>query len=435
MVGLILLLILNITFYTTQVYRHSEKETEFDNISRFFTNVNSITGVSNPKGKYSELFIYWLYGTGAAWADYDNDGDLDLYIINFERRNILYRNNGDGTFTDVTEEAGVGHNGMSLQPIWFDYNDDGLLDLFVATDFGISPLYRNNGDGTFTDVTEEAGLLKYGEGMGVDVGDFDNDGDLDIYVTNYDENYLWRNNGDGTFTDVAEELGVDDDNTGMGVHFFDFDNDGDLDLYITNGFMGESAKKSFKQKNVFYVNNGDGTFTELTEKAGLVNEAVGRGAAFGDYDNDGDVDIYVINVDSPSILYRNEVGNRSNWLIIRTVGTISNRDGIGAKVKVIAGNLIQIQTVISGSSYLCQNSLQLEFGLADHTMVDEIEIIWPSGIVQRLHDISANQIITIKEPQERLDACWLTHISSAAYKGGLDEWIESVPTNKIFVGL
>ena len=227
-----------------------------------FSDVTDIAGVSCTG-----------YSNGVAWGDYDNDGDLDLYVANLSEANVLYRNNGDGTFTDVTSEAGVGCTGYSRGVAWGDYDNDGDLDLYVANSDGANVLYRNNGDGTFTDVTDEAGVGCTGSSRGVAWGDYDNDGDLDLYVANfYEANVLYRNNGDGTFTMV-----------GAGV-----------------GCTGSS-----------------------------------KGVAWGDYDNDGDLDLYVANWDEANVLYRNN-GNLNHWLQIRLHGTISNRSAIGTKVKVIA---------------------------------------------------------------------------------------------------
>jgi len=325
-----------------------------------FTDVTSEAGVGCISHSY-----------GVAWGDYDNDGDLDLYVANYGA-NVLYRNNGDGTFTDVTSEAGVSCTGSSLGVAWGDYDNDGDLDLYVANHYEANVLYKNNGDGTFTDVTGAAGVGCTGSSYGVAWGDYDNDGDLDLYVTNYEANVLYRNNGDGTFTDVTSEAGVSCTGSSRGVAWGDYDNDGDLDLYVAN----------YNEANVLYRNNGDGTFTDVTSEAGVGCTGHSLGVAWGDYDNDGDLDLYVTN-DGANVLYRNNGdgtftmvgagvgctgssygvawgdydndghldlyvansganvlyrnnGNLNHWLQIRLHGTISNRSAIGTKVKVIA---------------------------------------------------------------------------------------------------
>jgi len=275
-----------------------------------FTDVTSEAGVSCTGSS-----------CGVAWGDYDNDGDLDLYVANFYEANVLYRNNGDGTFADVTSEAGVGYTGYSRGVAWSDYDNDGDLDLYVAN-YEANVLYRNNGDDTFTDVTDEAGVGYTGSSWGVAWGDYDNDGDLDLYVANYEANVLYRNNGDGTFTDVTGQAGVGCTGNSRGVAWGDYDNDGDLDLYVANYYGA----------NVLYRNNGDGTFTMVGAGVGCTGNS--RGVAWGDYDNDGDLDLYVAN-DEANVLYRNN-GNLNHWLQIRLHGTISNRSAIGTKVKVIA---------------------------------------------------------------------------------------------------
>jgi hypothetical protein len=394
---------------------------------------NNILYRNNGDGTFTDVtFEAGLQGyedshsAGAAWGDYDNDGDLDLFVANYgnikffriphytagetatsKEPSMFYRNNGDGTFTDVTIESGVKDEGTwALQPIWFDYNNDGFIDLFVATDIGISPLYRNNGDGTFTSVTKYVGLGQWVPGMGVDIGDIDNDGDLDIVQTNYGENYLWKSNGEGFFDlYLLDHFGY----ISMGVHMFDFDNDADSDIYIVNGYMGVSSLQRVDEPNIMLMNLGKTNYTDIcctgaskyeliSEEVGLINEVCGRGATFGDYDNDGDVDIYVINANAPNVLFRNDGGNRNNWIVIRLKGSTSNSYGVGAKVKVITGETQQTKIVICGSSYLSGNSLDLEFGLGQYPIIDSIEVNWPSGKNQIIPNIAGNQIFTITEP-------------------------------------
>ena len=430
------------------------------------------------------------YGAGCAVADYDNDGYLDLYVTNFGA-NVLYRNNGDGTFTDVTQHAGVGDNRWSLGCAFADYDNDGFVDLYVTnyidfhfethtkcTQKGVATycppesfegvpdtLYRNNGDGTFTDVTSSTGVYNEdGKGMGIVFGDYDNDGDSDCYVGNdAGENFLYQNKGDGTFTNVGWMAGVeadengdvqgtmgidfgDYDNDGLldliainyqqqtnalyrndngdfftdlsfaagmaeslpyvgwGVDFFDVDNDGDKDLLIANGHLQDTVEKyddttTYPQHNHLLINNGHGRFVNESMKAGsgLQSRRVSRGIATGDYDNDGDLDVLISNANDAAELLRNDGGNQGNWILIRTVGTRSNRAGIGTRIKIQAGDLIQIDEVRSGSGYLSQNDLRLHFGIGAHKRINRIEAKWPSGIVDIIRDVAPNQIITITE--------------------------------------
>jgi len=341
--------------------------------------------------------------------------------------NILYHNNGDGTFDDVTKKSGVvgsancpaiepegedesgfipvgGSFKWSFQPLWFDYNNDGLADLYVTTDSNFSPLYRNNGDGTFDDVTEAAGLCKFGTGMGVTAGDYDDDGDLDLYMTNTGENFFWQNNGDGTFSDVSYPTNTRDVfSLGWGTGFIDFDNDGDLDLYVTNGTIQGQLHNpliAVKKFDKLYRNNGDGTFDDASRSEGISGNDAKEATAFGDYNNDGFVDIMIISRQAEPIarhrLYQNQ-GNDNNWLTVRLVGTASNRDAVGAKILVSAGSKTQMREIISGSSFLAQNSLWQTFGLGNLTHVKRIEVRWPSGKVQILQDVGINQKISIVE--------------------------------------
>ncbi|HID11132.1 MAG TPA: CRTAC1 family protein [Candidatus Latescibacteria bacterium] len=432
------------------------------------------------------------YGIGCSVADYDNDGHMDIYVTNLGP-NKLYHNNGDGTFADVTDEAGVGDAGMGVGSVWLDYNNDGFLDLFVGNyidspieknrwcgirgirlfcsprvfDGAYDLLYRNNGDGTFTDVTKEAELYRNdGRDLGVVCLDYDNDGDMDIYVANdQTPNFLYRNDGDGTFAEVGLEAGVavsregieqagmgvdagDYDNDGdmdlivgnfqqeavvlyrnegggvfedvsfeagigmatlsyltFGIGFFDYDNDGYQDIFMANGHVHyEIAKvdpaQSYPQRDLLFHNNGDGTFTDVSRESGeyFRRKYVGRGTAFGDYDNDGDIDIFVVNSNQKAILLRNDGGNRNHWISLKLVGTRSNRNGIGARVKVWAGHLFQMDELKSGSSYACQDDLRMHFGLGKMARVDSIEIRWPSGVVQRLRGVKADQFLTVVEP-------------------------------------
>jgi hypothetical protein len=342
-----------------------------------FANVTEVAGVGDNEGS----------GLGVALGDYENDGDLDIYVANFDDgANVLYRNNGDGTFTDFTASSGVGHMASSSGCTFGDYDDDGDLDLYVVNSGAADVLYRNNGDGTFSDVTIAAGVAGPGKGENAAFGDYDNDGDLDLYLVNYYQpNVLYRNNGDGTFTDVATAAGVGYVAASMSAIFGDYDNDGYLDLYVAN--LGGA--------NILYRNNGDGTFADVTAVAGVGDEGASLGTAFGDYDHDGDLDLYVANSGQANVLYGNG-GNANHWLHVKTIGTTSNRDGVGARVKVVAGELSQIRQV-GGDSGRCMNSLLVEFGLGAYARADLVEIRWPSGMVQTFADVQADQVIIVQE--------------------------------------
>ncbi len=433
------------------------------------------------------------YGTGCGTADYDNDGDPDLYVTNFGE-NVLYRNNADGTFTDVTVHAGVGDSDRwSSSCTFVDYDQDGNLDLYVVNylDYDIGKdgewydtngrriysnprvyegvsdtLYRNRGDGTFTDVTQRAGVYNdTGKGLGVTCGDYDNDGRIDIYVANdTTPNFLYHNMGDGTFMDlgviagvaynedgVAEGgMGVDfgdynndgfldifvtnfsrETNTlyrnssngiftdftyiahlgdpsflklGFGTKFFDMDNDGDLDLFVANGHVystveSQSDTLEYAQTDQLFLNMKESPFLDVSEGSGTYfsMKRISRGAAFGDYDNDGDTDILVVNLNQKAVLLRNDGGNRNNWLKIKTVGVKSNRDGIGARIEVVTRSHTQIREVQAGSSYLSGHDLRLIFGLGAEAEAKEVTVTWPSGLEQTLADVEANQFLIITE--------------------------------------
>ena len=371
------------------------------------------------------------FGSGIAWGDYDRDGYLDLYIGNyieytkvpqgdevffpydfFGQANLLYLNKGDGGFINITDAAKVnGGFHLTLGVAAADYDADGDLDLYLANDTDQNILYRNDGELTFTNTNQPDARSRTGDirsGMGVAWGDYDADGDLDLFVTNWldENNVLYRNNGDGTFSDVSAQSGVFESGLGKtcwGTALFDADNDGDLDIFFSAGHIDPASWEAHGQPDVFLRNDGDGTFTDVSAAVGLRKSSpygVGRGVAVGDYDADGDSDLFIVNSGGKPMLLRNDGGNRQNWLQIRTVGTVSNRDGVGALVKVSAGDLHQIQQVAAGDSYLSQSSLALEFGLAHHEKVNQIVIKWSSGIVQTLTDIAVNQRLVVVEPVE-----------------------------------
>ncbi len=396
-----------------------------------FTDVTNKAGVGDPR-----------WSTGAAFLDYDNDGKLDLFVSNYVDFDLdhlpefgkgrtcqfkgvpvqcgprglpgagdsLYHNNGDGTFTDVSKKAGVsdpnGYYGLGV--ICSDFDEDGYVDIFVANDSTPNFLYHNNGDGTFKEIGFTSGTAVNESGseqgcMGVTVGDYDHDGKLDLFITNFDDEYniLYHNDGHNAFTDVsytAKLAEVSLPYVGWGTKFFDYDNDGWLDLFVVNGHA-YPQRDHYRQRELLHHNNRDGTFSEVAAQMGttLMQERVGRGAAFGDIDNDGDIDIVVNDLDGSPQLLRNDGGNSNNSVLIKTVGVNSNRDGIGARVKVVSGDLTQIDEVRSGGSYISQNDLRLHFGLEKRTTIDLIEVRWPSGVIDKITNLSANRILTIKE--------------------------------------
>jgi enediyne biosynthesis protein E4 len=436
------------------------------------------------------------YGMGVAVGDYDNDGNEDLYVTAYGG-NRLYHNNGDGTFSDVTEKAGVAGSGWSTSAAWVDLDNDGLLDLvvlrYIQWDFDdiwcgehkegyrsychpdtfkpIAPLvYHNDGNGHFTEVSQKIGMAKPGKGLGIAIADYDRDGHVDVVVTNDSmPQFLYRNRGDGTFEErgLLANMAVDADGhsyAGMGVDFADYDNDGLPDLVIDD---------LAQQVYALYRNNGDGSFTyssfatglermtllhsgwglrfidydndgwkdlliaqghdidtiELqyphlryrepmllarntghgfvdvsAESGNVFHQAwVGRGLATGDLDNDGRVDAVVTTNDGPAYVLYNETPTKNHWLILRLVGHRSNRDAIGAEVKAVTAKGAQYQTVTTASSYLSASDKRVHFGLGPETTVLTLEIRWPSGTVQTLKNVPANQILQIDEPQANVE--------------------------------
>ena len=424
------------------------------------------------------------YGMAVVAADYDNDGDTDLFVTNYGR-DTLYRNEGNGTFTDATESAGIGDTRWTVGATFFDYDRDGRLDLFVggyllfdpdyryyyAADAFPGPLsypgqrdtlYRNLGDGTFEDVTKAAGLgSPDGRAMGIAACDIDNDGDEDLYVANDGmENYLYRNRGDGSFENVALDTGTAFGQNGeatsaMGPEFGDFDADGLIDIFVPDMGYGclyrNTGKGWFEEKSArlgvaavlgqytswsgnfldidndgwldIFVVNGDAHHLEPEEDTLLLNRGgagfedvsartgsalrlkfVGRGSASGDFDNDGDLDLLVLNVNDRPRLLRNDLANSNHWLELRLIGTASNRDAVGARVRLTAGGRSQIRDVRTSSGYLSQSDPRLHFGLGPHAVVDRIEISWPSGTVQNLRKIAADRLLSITEPEAKEQA-------------------------------
>ncbi|HEY8226370.1 MAG TPA: CRTAC1 family protein [Pyrinomonadaceae bacterium] len=402
-----------------------------------FTDVTAKAGVGDPR-----------WSTGASFVDYDNDGDLDLFVTNyvdFDLNNLpefgqgkscqyksipvqcgprglkgagdtLYRNNGDGTFTDVSKEAGVsdpnGYYGLGV--ITSDFDDDGLIDVFVANDSTPNFHYRNKGNGTFEEIGFNAGTAVNENGseqgsMGVTVGDYDHDGKLDLFVTNFADEYntLYHNDGKNSFTDVsyaAKVAAVSLPYVGWGTKFFDYDNDGWVDLFVANGHVYPQLP-GYRQPRLLHRNNHDGTFTQVSGEFGavLTENRVSRGVAFGDIDNDDDIDLIVADLDGPPQLLRNDGGNANNSVLIKMIGVKSNRSGIGARVTVVSGDLTQVDEVRSGDSYISQSDLRLHFGLEKRTKVDLIQVRWPSGVVDKISGVGVNRIVTIKEGQGKVD--------------------------------
>ncbi len=404
-----------------------------------FTDVTHKAGLDQPH-------VRW--GAGCAFLDYDRDSHLDLFVCNYLKldpatiptagntsycqwkgvpimcgprglpgdTNILYHNNGDGTFTDVSEKAGILKPGprYSITAVSYDFDNDGWPDIYVAVDSEPSILFKNNHDGTFTDIAVMAGCA-YSDngheqaGMGVAVADYDCDGWFDIFKTNFadDTCNLYHNNGDGTFSDVTFPAGTGVNNryVAWGCGFVDYDNDGWPDIIQINGHVYPEIDKynfgqTFKNPRLVYKNLGNGHFKDVSQEMGpgISEHFSSRGAAFGDYDNDGDVDVLVLNMNDLPSLLQNEGGNKQNWIKIKLIGTQCNRTAIGARVRVITGKHAQMDEVHSGDSVMSQSDLRLHFGLGKAETIDLIEVKWPTTQkTEKFTQVKANQIITIRE--------------------------------------
>ena len=387
------------------------------------------------------------WGTGCAFVDYDRDGRLDLVVANYvdfdlatapapgERptciwkgvpvmcgprglagaKNILYHNRGDGTFEDVTTKARIdrtdGHYAFSVSTL--DFDEDGWPDIFVACDSTPSILYRNNHDGTFTDIAVTAGAAfnedgREQAGMGSTIADYNGDGHLDIFKTNFsdDTSTLYKNNGDATFTDAtsAGGLGLYTQYLGWGTMFLDFDNDGWPDLILVNGHVypevdSQHLGSSYKEPRILFHNNGDGTFTDISAAAGvgITTIASSRGLAVGDLWNDGRISAVINNMNAAPSLLANQVHNANHWIGIRTVGAKSNRDGIGARIRVKVGSRILVDEVRSGSSYISSSDMRVHFGLGKVDKIEWVEIRWPSGLTERFTSPQVDQLHSLKE--------------------------------------
>ncbi|HEX5482738.1 MAG TPA: CRTAC1 family protein [Terriglobia bacterium] len=409
------------------------------------------------------------WNTGCCFLDYDRNGHLDLFVanyVNFDPRlapepgdslyckyfgipvacgpqglgggtNILYRNRGDGTFEDVSDASGVSNPHGLLAPSYVrsqwiplgsygltacsaDFDNDGWPDIYVACDTTASRLYHNHHDGTFTEIATQAGCAFNEDGiaqggMGVGVGDYDCDGWLDIVKTNFSEQAanLYHNNGDGTFYDAVFQAGLGQNTKfmGWGTAFADFDNDGWADIFMSNGHVfpeitGHPVPVTYKQRKIVYRNLGNGHFEDVSSLAGpgVTQLHCSRGAAFGDFDNDGGVDVVVSNMNEPPSLLRNDCKSGNNWIKVKCVGSKSNRSGIGARVRVVCGSHSQLAEVMSGSSYVSQNDFRLHFGLGRSTQADKIEVSWPSGVADSIPKVKANQLVVVQEGRGVLNA-------------------------------
>jgi enediyne biosynthesis protein E4 len=417
-------------------YRHSVLL--HNNGDGTFTDVTAKAGVGDDGA----------WGTAAGWFDYDHDGKLDLLVTNYVQYDVdhpelcgddrpgyraychpehfrgssarLYHNNGDGTFTDVTEKAGLTNtDGKSLAVVLADLDGDGWPDIFIANDTQRNFLYLNNGDGTFRDATRKsnAGFSEEGRseaGMSADAADVMNNGLLYLFVSHLDFelNRLYRNNGDGTFTDYTIASGIGQTNilnSSFGARFFDFDNDGWRDLLVINGHILDNIplfhpEVTYEEEKTLYRNIGEARFVDITRTEGKDFRAkhVGRGLAVGDYDNDGWQDFLVSNNGEDAQLFRNEGGSSpeakgNHWLAVKLIGITSNRDGIGASLKLTAGDFTSYDQMKGGMSYCSAQDPRIYFGLGKHEKVDTLVVRWPSGYIQEMKDIPADTIVVVTE--------------------------------------
>ncbi|MBL7047768.1 MAG: CRTAC1 family protein [Candidatus Marinimicrobia bacterium] len=394
------------------------------------------------------------FWTGASWGDFNRDGFIDLYVCGYVKyvrnknhnttlqydvevptsinpssfsaeHNLLYRNDGNGHFIEMSAKSGVEDlNGRSLSAAWCDFDEDGWPDLYVANDVSDNVMYKNRGDETFEEISHAAYVADYRGAMGIAVGDWDGDGDMDMFITHWlaQENALYSGmlsqlsqlditSSTTKFMDEADRHGLGQialDFIGFGTSFFDYDNDGRLDLFVANGSTIQQIEKPWlltSMTNQLFWNRGmDEGFYDVSAVSGEVfkSKHVGRGVAFGDYDNDGDVDIFVVNNDGSGQLLRNDGENNNQWLGVSLEGVQSNRQAMGATLRLKVGDQVHLRQVGAQSSYLSQNSLTEHFGLGAASKADALEIIWPSGLIERLTNIAANQTVRITEGDNSL---------------------------------
>ncbi len=402
-----------------------------------FTDVTGKAGVDDPR-----------WSTGAAFGDFDHDGNLDLFVANYVDFKLadlpqfgkgkfcqyhgvpvqcgprglpgagdsLFRNNGNGTFTNVSQKAGVADpdRRFGLGVVWTDVDSDGWPDLYVANDTGPNFLYRNNRNGTFTEIGIVAGVAVSEDGqeqgsMGVAVGDYLHTGLPAIFVSNFSDEYgtLYRHDSPLEFTDVSYPANLAEFTTpyvGWGTAFFDYDNDGWTDLVVANGHVYPQVDNvqvgtRYRERMLLFRNERNGTFSEAAAQTGeaLMVPRVSRGLAVGDIDNDGHIDLVVENLDGKPTVLRNEGGDRNNWITIKTWGKGMNRDAVGARVKVVSGDLVEWDEVRAGGSYLSSSDLRLHYGLGQRTHVDRIEVYWPDGQVETVRDVPLNHFLVIEQ--------------------------------------
>jgi len=419
-----------VTYYGQNRLYHNRGNGTFEDVTR-------AAGLSDARTRW---------GTGCAFLDYDRDGRLDLFVANYidldlaatptpesglcrykgipvacgppgltGGKNALYHNRGDGTFENVSDRSGItrssGTYGLGVSTL--DFDNDGWVDLYVANDSNPSALYRNNHDGTFTDIGVKSGCAysqdgKPQAGMGVAVGDFDRNGTMDVFKTNFagDTSTLYVNSGDGYCEDrtFASGIGINTRWLGWGTAFVDLDNDGWLDLFLVNGHVYPEVAQlkteaGYKQRKVVYRNLGNGRFSDITALVGApaTDPKAGRGAAFGDYNNDGQIDVAIANVNDLPDLYRLNGNRAHHWITLKLVGVASNRDAIGARVRCVTGSVQQWQEVRGGGSYMSQNDFRVHFGLASATRVDRIDVRWPNGREETWESLDVDKFHTLKE--------------------------------------
>jgi hypothetical protein len=403
-----------------------------------FSDVTKQAGLGNDSG----------WATGAAFGDYDGDGWVDLFVahyVDFSLKDLpafgsrltckyhgidvqcgprglkgspdnLYHNNRDGTFSDVSKQAGVDDpkNFFGLTALWSDFNDDGRLDLFVANDGQPNYLYRNDGNGRFTEVAYDAGVAVNLDGseqanMGVALGDYEHKGRFSLAITHFSEEYaaLFRNDGGLSFTDVSDKAGIarpSNPYVGWGDAFLDVDNDGWLDFIMVNGHVYPQVDTRdigtrYREPKLLFLNQHDGTFRDISKLAGAAIQVpqISRGLAVGDLFNDGHLEVVVENLEGEPMILRVESQSRNHWISFELEGTKTNRLALNARIKATSGDLVQEGEILSGGSYLSQNDLRIHFGLGDHEKVDKLEIFWPSGKIETLTNLAADRFYNVRE--------------------------------------